>query len=122
MALRPTTALREPANYGLRGWISKRSSDLPRYSVRYSRAAVCGADRAALPAIRRRCFGDLSRERERHEDVEGPDRPAVAGISGGGHGPCRRWNGFRRIGAACAVGMDPAGIGLACHGLHHLVP
>src|SRR4029078_10817370 len=122
MALRPTTALREPANYGLRGWISKRSSDLPRYSVRYSRAAVCGADRAAFPAVRRRCFGDLSRERERHEDVEGPDGPAVAGICGGGHGPgCRRY-GIGRIGAARAVGMDPAGIGLAGDGLHHLVP
>ena len=28
MALPPTTALREPANYGLRGWISTRSNEL----------------------------------------------------------------------------------------------
>src|SRR5258707_7278687 len=109
MALRPTTALREPANYGLRGWISTRSSDPARVLLRYapgvSRKAVCQGDRAAFPAIRWKCFGDLSRERERHEDVEGPDGPAVAGIGGGGHGPCRRWNGFRRIGAACAVGI-----------------
>src|SRR5258708_21631884 len=37
------------------------------------------------------CFGVLSRERERHEDVEGPDRPAVAGSGGG-----RRGAGSRR--------------------------
>ena len=30
MALCPTTALREPWNYGLRGWISTRSNDLAR--------------------------------------------------------------------------------------------
>jgi hypothetical protein len=28
LASRSTTALRDPANYGLRGWISTRSSDL----------------------------------------------------------------------------------------------
>src|SRR6266567_5641148 len=127
MTLRPTTALREPANYGLRGWISKRSSDLAQVILKVPPKVLPdgrlrGADRAALPAIRWKCFGDLSRERERHEDVEGPDRPAVAGISGGGHGPCRRRNGFRRIGAARAVGIHAAGIGHAGHGLHHLVP
>src|SRR6476660_7955137 len=42
MALRPTTALREPANYGLRGWISKRSSDLAPVLLSYLRKAVCG--------------------------------------------------------------------------------
>ena len=35
IAVRPTTALREPENYGLRGWISTRSNDpaevLPKY-------------------------------------------------------------------------------------------
>jgi hypothetical protein len=33
MALRPTTALREPKNYGLRGWISTRSNDLAQGTV-----------------------------------------------------------------------------------------
>src|SRR6266581_2746481 len=41
MALRATTALREPANYGLRGWISKRSSDLAPVLLSYLRKAVC---------------------------------------------------------------------------------
>src|SRR5437868_13417848 len=40
MALRPTTALREPANYGLRGWISKRSSDLAPVLLRCFRKVV----------------------------------------------------------------------------------
>src|SRR5437867_4314796 len=110
MALRPTTALREPANYGLRGWISKRSSDLAPVLLKYSGRSFGRSGRAAFPAIRWKCFGDLSWERERHEDVEGPDWPADAGISGGGLGPCRRRNGFRRNGAARAVGMDAAGI------------
>src|SRR5882672_904675 len=115
MALRPTTALREPANYGLRGWISTRSSDPARVLLRYapgvSRKAVCQGDRAAFSAIRWKCFGDLSRERERHEDVEGPDGPAFAGISGSRHGARGRRDGFRRIGAAGAVGIYAAGIG-----------
>ena len=33
MALRPTTALREPWNYGLRGWISTRSNDQAQGTV-----------------------------------------------------------------------------------------
>src|SRR3954451_2570267 len=45
MALRPTTALREPANYGLRGWISTRSSELAQVILgsllRYFRMVVC---------------------------------------------------------------------------------
>ena len=72
MALRPTTALREPWNYGLRGWISTRSNDLARgtaamllqvllkvYFQKYLGRPFVRADRAAFPAIRLKCFGDL---------------------------------------------------------------
>src|SRR6185312_13215316 len=50
MAWGPTTALREPYNYGLRGWISTRSNDLAQGTVagtfegvllKYLRLAVC---------------------------------------------------------------------------------
>src|SRR3979411_2874366 len=40
MALHPTTALREPANYGLRGWICERSSDLAPVLLKYFRTVV----------------------------------------------------------------------------------
>src|SRR4029077_9767162 len=77
---RRTTALRCPWNYGLRGWISTRSSDLahvllkciPRPFVRgriVQRFSPTGG-----------MLGVLSWERERHEDVERPVGPAVAGI------------------------------------------
>src|SRR6478609_2233337 len=69
MALRPTTALREPENYGLRGWISTHSSDLAEallkcvqgVLLKYSRAVCRGADRAAFPAIRRNALGIYQR-------------------------------------------------------------
>ena len=35
IAVRPTTALREPENYGLRGWISTRSNDPAEVLHRY---------------------------------------------------------------------------------------
>src|SRR4051812_10431386 len=127
MAPHPTIALREPANYGLRGWISTRSSDLAQVLSGWFPWGISGrpfvrADRAAFPATRRECFGDLSRERERHEDVEGPDGPAFAGISGGRPGACHRRDGIRRIGAAGAVGVQAAGSRLPGDGEHHLVP
>ena len=72
MALRPTTALREPWNYGLRGWISTSSNDQARGTVAIllqvllkldfqstSGRPFVRADRAAFFAIRRECFGDL---------------------------------------------------------------
>src|SRR6187431_343967 len=57
MALRPTTALRAPWNYGLRGWISTRSNDLARVLLKVDFQSTSGrpfvrADRAAFPAIR----------------------------------------------------------------------
>src|SRR6476620_10276331 len=92
MALRPTTALRDPANYDLRGLISTRSSDLAAIPSGLRRW-VCPEGRLSGRIVRH-CghpagmLGELSRERERHEDVDGPDRPAVAGVGGGGHDAC----------------------------------
>src|SRR6202012_936049 len=58
-----TTALREPRNYGLRGWISTRSSFRARvffegdFERRRTQAVWQGAVRAASPAIRRNALG-----------------------------------------------------------------
>src|ERR1700682_5711011 len=109
MALPPTTALREPANYGLRGWISTRSSDLAQVLLHYLQGRLSGRIVRRFRPSGRGCFGDLSRERERHEDVEGPDRPAVAGVSGGRHGACGRRGGICRIGGGGAGGIKAAG-------------
>src|SRR6195952_3568033 len=66
IAPRRTTALREAANYGLRGWISTRSNDLarlylaylPRYRPGYQARPFVGADRAAFPKpVRRNALG-----------------------------------------------------------------
>src|SRR3954468_15734470 len=62
MAPHPTIALREPANYGLRGWISTRSSDLAQvlsggFPWGISGRPFVRADRAAFPATRRECLG-----------------------------------------------------------------
>src|SRR4029078_8467518 len=53
MASRHTTALREPWNYGLRGWISTRSNDLARVLSEVDFLGTSGwpfvrADRAAF--------------------------------------------------------------------------
>src|SRR6185437_9200670 len=62
-----------------------------------------------------RCwFGILTGGRERHEDVEGTERAAVAGIGGGGDlaaGGRRGVCGGSR--AAGRVGVGPAGVGVA---------
>jgi len=42
----------------------------------------------------------IYKERERHEDVEEPDRPAFAGIGGGWRGADDERGGVRRIGPA----------------------
>src|SRR6202012_5853956 len=58
-----TTALREPRNYGLRGWISTRSSFRARvffegdFERRRTQAVWQGGGRAASPAIRRNALG-----------------------------------------------------------------
>jgi hypothetical protein len=62
MARRPTTALREPWIYGLRGWISTRSNDparvllqrllhalLKMYFVKYLWLAVCQGGSCGIP-------------------------------------------------------------------------
>src|SRR6476469_8198026 len=104
MALLPTTALRDPANYGLRGLISMRSNDLPAILSGLERW-VCSEGRLSGRIVRH-CgrpvgvLGELSREFERHEDVEGPDRPAVAWVCGSRHGVCGLRDGVGRNGAA----------------------
>src|SRR5205807_718922 len=121
-ALCPTTALREAENYGLRGWISTRSSDLAKVLLKYLRGAVCqAADRAAFVANPAECLEVLSRERGRHEDVEGPNGPAIAGISGGRRCAGDRRGGICRTRAACALGVQAAGSGVSSDGRHHLV-
>src|SRR6185312_10545499 len=125
MASRHTTALREPWNYGLRGWISTRSNDLARVLSEVDFLGTSGwpfvrADRAAFFAIRRECLGTYSRERVRHEDVEWPDGSAIAGVDGGGHDARGRRGGFR--GAAPAVGNHVAGSRYPGDGKHHQLP
>src|SRR4030095_7772078 len=104
MALCPTTALREPWNYGLRGWISTRSNDLARVLLKVNFQSTCGrpflrADRAAFPAIRRECVG---------------------GVGGGGRGARSRRGGFGAT--AKAVGNHAAGSRHAGDGKHHQLP
>src|ERR1700743_3880965 len=98
-----TTALREPENYGLRGWISAVSRSGPGTLTGAFMAVLQGADRAAfrLPAG---CVGDEFKGARRHEDVDGPNRPAVAGSCGGrlGAGGDKQ-GGIRRIGPACGM-------------------
>jgi hypothetical protein len=71
----PTTALREPANYDLRGKISTRSNDLTSSLCRQGR-------RSARAPWAAGAFKFYDKERERHDYVEGQDRPAVVGIGG----------------------------------------
>src|SRR3954469_10155203 len=82
----PTTALRQPKNYGLRGWISTRSNELAAVLEGVSHMAACQGGSCSVFSHPAECFGDLSREHERHEDVERPDWPAVAGMCGGRRG------------------------------------
>src|SRR5713101_3564585 len=105
IAARRTTALREAKNYGLRGWISTRSSDLAQVLLEYvPRPFVRGRIVQHFPPSGGMLWV-LSRERERHEDVEGPNGPAVAGIWGGRRCAGGLRGGVRRIGAAGAVGI-----------------
>src|SRR5215207_4711772 len=130
MALRPTTALREPWNYGLRGWISTRSND-------QARGTVAGTFEGVLPKVPpvgrlsgrivrhsrpfgRSALGTYSRERVRHEDVEWPDGPAIAGVDGSGHDARGRRSGFWA--AAQAVGIHAAGSRDPRDGKHHQLP
>src|ERR1700736_1277525 len=84
----------------------------PGTSQGTSRGRLSGADRAAFLSHPAECFGVLSRERERHEDVERPNGPAVAGIGGGRRCACHQRDGIRRTGAGGAVGVQAAGRGL----------
>src|SRR6185437_9661714 len=69
------------------------------------------------------CVEVASRERERHEDVEGTERTAVAGIGGGWDLAAGGWRGVcggsRRT--AEPVGVGPAAVGVAGDGQHHAV-
>src|SRR3984885_14949830 len=65
--------------------------------------------------------GNFIKERERHEDVEGPNRPSVAGLGGGRHRISGLRNGICRIGPTGAVGVQAAGLGDRGDGLYYLV-
>jgi len=98
------------------------SSDLAKVLLQVHPKAVCqGGGSCSISRRPAECFEVLSRERERHEDVEGPNGPAVAGVGGGRRCAGRLRDGIRRIGAARAVGIQAAGIGHPGDGRHHLV-
>src|ERR1700730_14153859 len=117
----PTTALREPENYGLRG-SNSASHDPARAPPKVRNQAVGRGGSDERCPVAADALGTVLREHERHEAVEGPDGPLVAGL-----GDCL-WRGrnepggIRRTGSAGALGIQAAGIRLACHGPHRVVP
>src|SRR5215472_18583538 len=106
----PTTALRDPGNYGLRGWISASHDLAPGTPSRCTFRLLAGADRTSIAPVTADAIGTVLREHERHEAVEGPDGPLVAGLGDClWRGRCES-GGIRRTGSAGAVGIQAAGI------------
>src|SRR5581483_8246338 len=112
----PTTALRDPENYGLRGSNSASHDPARASPIRRAIRPLAGPDRTSIAQGAADAWGTVLREHERHEAVEGPDGPLVAGL-----GDClwrgrREPGGIRRTGSAGAVGIQAAAIRLAGDG------
>src|SRR5579863_5104698 len=94
-------------------WFERRDFDAfqrsgpSAFSKFMPRPFVRGRDRARVLCLQAECAKGFIclRERERHEDVEGPDGPPVAGMGSGRCDGFSQRDGVRRTRAAGAMGI-----------------
>src|SRR5258708_4127522 len=96
----PTTALRKPENYGLRGWISTRSSDLAQGLLKYiPRPFVRGRIVQHFLAIRRNALGFYQGSASGMTMSKGQMGRRLLGFAVAGVALLARGGGFSGIGA-----------------------